>query len=230
MSADALLIGAHPDDIEIGMGGTAAALAKAGYSIVMVDLTDGEPTPFGTPEIRARESAAAAEIIGAKKRITLPNTNRELFDSVDTRKQVAALIREYKPALLFVPYWDDAHPDHLQAHNLSIGARFYSKFVKSDLPFEPHLPRRVFYYFSVHFRLNYTPSFLFDVSDTIEAKFASLAAYQSQFVTNKANSRFIEELRTENAYWGNRIGTSYAEPFVVKEQLRVTNAKTLIDL
>src|SRR5512136_2855772 len=100
---DAMCIGAHPDDVEIGMGATVAKMVRNGWKIAIVDLTNGEPTPHGTPELRAKESAAAAEILGVQRR-TWTQPNRYLFDSVEDRTQLAEVIRELQSRTLFVPY------------------------------------------------------------------------------------------------------------------------------
>ena len=225
-----MLIGAHPDDVEIGMGGTACALSKAGHNVVLVDLTDGEPTPYGSREIRAQESAAAAKALGISKRITLDLTNRELFDTVEARKKLASLMREHKPEVLFIPYWQDGHPDHIQAEALSIAARFYSKFVRSDLPYDPYYPRKVLHYFCTHLRVRFEPSFLFDISNYIDDKFNALNEYKSQFAKNPNNAKFLDILKTENNYWGNQVGVEFAEPFVSKERVSINSAEALLAL
>jgi N-acetylglucosamine malate deacetylase 1 len=156
----AVVFAPHPDDAEIGMGGTIRALIQKGIRVVIVDLTDGEPTPHGSKEIRATETANASLTLGVTERCNLELPNRSVFDSVDNRKIVANKIRELRPEVLFAPYWEDAHPDHVQACALIESARFYSKFVKSDLQFNPCYPRRVFHYFSTHLRNRFLPSFV----------------------------------------------------------------------
>jgi len=229
MAETVMVLASHPDDAELGMGGTIAALSLAGHRVVIVDLTDGEPTPFGTPEIRKAETNAASAILGVRERITLDIKNRELFDSVDNRKRVAAIIREYKPAVLFAHYWEDAHPDHVQASLLSDAARFYSKLVKTDLPHEPHLPRRVFYFFGIHLRPKVTPSFVFDISATFDAKIAAVRAYDSQFTKNPSNLAVFDRLLAEGGYWGSQINRRYGEAFVSREQLRIYDTEHLLN-
>ena len=136
---DAMCIGAHPDDVEIGMGATVAGMVRRGMKVVIVDLTNGEPTPHGTPEKRAAESAEAARILGAERR-TLTQRNRYLFDTVEARTELAEVIREYRPRMLFVPYADDTHPDHIAASSIAVAARFYSKFTKTEMSGEPFFP------------------------------------------------------------------------------------------
>src|SRR3990172_4210531 len=146
-----LAIGPHPDDVEIGMGGTILALLAQGHEVVLCDLTNGEPTPRGTPERRAAEAAGAAHILGVGRRITLPLPNRMLADTVEHRMLLAGVIREVRPDLLFIPYWIDAHPDHVAACVLAEAARFYAKLTKTEIPGEPFYPPRAFHFISTHY-------------------------------------------------------------------------------
>ena len=135
LRVDVVCIGAHPDDVEIGMGATVAKLTSSGSSVAIVDLTDGEPTPYGTPELRAEESRQAAKLLGAS-RITLSQQNRQLFDSVEAREELATVLRRLRPRIMFMPYALDAHPDHVAAAQIALAARFYGKFVKTEMPGE----------------------------------------------------------------------------------------------
>src|SRR5271156_3878354 len=115
---DYLIIAAHPDDAEVSAGGTIAALKAQGASVGILDLTSGEPTPFGTPEIRRRETEAASAILGVDWRGHLGLPNRPLTADLDARRQLAGMIRQLKPRFLLTHYWDDAHPDHVAASAL----------------------------------------------------------------------------------------------------------------
>jgi N-acetylglucosamine malate deacetylase 1 len=227
---DALVIAAHPDDAEIGVGGTLAMLSAAGKKSAIVDLTDGEPTPHGSPEIRAKESIKATEILGVTNRINLGLKNRELFDNVEARKKIASTLREYRPNVLFLPYGEDAHPDHVATYQLGTAARFYSKFVKSDLTGEPWHPKRVFYYFGFHLRNKITPSFIVSIDAHMEAKMNAIKAYSSQFVVHEKNQGVLNDIEADNRYWGTKIHSKYGEPFVSDEHLRVTDAGVLLEL
>src|SRR3989442_4183770 len=136
-----LAIGPHPDDVEIGMGGTILALRIRGHDVTICDLTNGEPTPIGTPERRAREAAEAARILGVP-RITLEMPNRYLTDSVENPIPAAEVIRQVLPEILFVPYWVDAHPDHVAAAALAEGSRLYAKLTQTTIPGHPRCPPR----------------------------------------------------------------------------------------
>ncbi|GIX41620.1 MAG: bacillithiol biosynthesis deacetylase BshB1 [Leptospiraceae bacterium] len=210
-----LCVGAHPDDVEMGMGGTVASLVDQGYEVLLLDLTNGEPTPYGSPEIRKKESEEAAKILGVK-RITLDLPNRYLEDTIENRKKVAAIIREFKPKYIFAPYFDDAHPDHIAASKLVDAGRFYAKLTKSDIPGEPFFPKRIIYYFPIHIRLSIQPSFLIDISKYLNKKKEAIYCYKSQFVVPKKEA-IIESLLIENRYWGMQVYTEAAEPFFQKE-------------
>ncbi|NDC37942.1 MAG: bacillithiol biosynthesis deacetylase BshB1, partial [Proteobacteria bacterium] len=126
MGKTVIVLASHPDDAELGMGGTIAALCAAGHTVILVDLTDGEPTPHGTPQLRQVESQRAAGILKVSERITLDIKNREIFDTVANREKVATILRRYKPELVCTHYWEDSHPDHVAASALSDAARFYA--------------------------------------------------------------------------------------------------------
>ena len=112
---DALVIAPHPDDAELGMGGTIALMRAQGMKVGILDLTDGEPTPRGTPAIRARETAAATAVLGLDWRHNLGLPNRRLRATLAARAALAGVIRQTRPRWLFAPYWVDAHPDHVAA-------------------------------------------------------------------------------------------------------------------
>lgn len=214
---DAVCVGAHPDDVEIGMGGTVARLAQDGKRVAIVDLTNGEPTPHGTPEKRAIESARAAEILGVETRRTLTQSNRYLFDSIEARTELAEVLRELRPRLLFVPYPVDAHPDHIAAAQICLGARFYSKFTKTDMAFEPFYPPRVIRYMAVHQRVIAQPSFVVDIAGTLDTKLDALAAYESQFGINPINADVIPMMKAAAGMWGSLANVSAGEPFFALE-------------
>jgi bacillithiol biosynthesis deacetylase BshB1 len=214
--ASILVFGPHPDDAELGMGGTIIKLAKQGHRIHIVDMTNGEPTPHGSVETRAKEAAAAAKVLGVERTL-LGLPNREVMHSLENRHKTAALIRQHKADWLFIPFPIDAHPDHLAVTRICEDARFDAKLTKSTITGDPYYPKRIIYYFCTHLRLNFTPNFCIDISDTIEQKMESIKAYQSQFV---GNSAFVPEMvRTMTAYFGGRIGTAHAEPFFTHEML-----------
>ena len=233
-----MAIGAHPDDIEFSMGGTIISLSQAGHEVLILDITNGEPTPHGSVETRLKESQKSAEIMGVQRK-TLEFSNRFLFDHVELRKKVAEEIRLFRPDVLFVHYPDDAHPDHWAASQASMASRFYGKLSHIDLKGERHFAPRIFYFFAVHLRISPSPDFCLDISNQFEQKAQALLSYESQF--HEIHKKFKEEdesiekkdviknfLKTQNAYWGNKVGVRYAEPFYSPEIFGLNNLDNLI--
>lgn len=136
---------------------------------------------------------------------------------VEHRQQVAAVIRRVRPDLLCVPYWVDAHPDHVAAAALAEAARFYAKLTKTAMPGEPFYPRRVLHFLSTHYRLAVAPSVVFDITPHFETKMRAVRAYASQFGAERQNEWIFELIRVENQYFGGLIGARYGEPFVSRE-------------
>ena len=227
---DILVVAPHPDDAELGMGGAILQYRADGYRVGVLDLTDGEPTPFGSPEIRAQETAAATKILGLDWRGNLGLTNRSLEPTLAARHKLAGVFRQLRPRLVFSPYWVDSHPDHVAATELVEAARFWSKLTKSDLPGEPHFPSRILYYFCVHLRLVVPPAFVLDISGTWAGKLAAIQCYRSQFSTGRPTEppTFIDRLRDQAAFWGWSIGADYGEPFASREPLGVASLRDLV--
>ncbi|RMH27266.1 MAG: bacillithiol biosynthesis deacetylase BshB1 [Planctomycetota bacterium] len=222
--ANILVIGPHPDDQEAGMGGTVARLAAEGHDVLLLDVTNGEPTPLGDPETRAAEAAAAAEILSAPgrpvRRRLLGLPNRVVEHTIEARHAVAGVIREHRAQVLFVPFFEDAHPDHRAVTRIAEDARFDAKLTKTDMPGEPIYPRWLFYYYATHLRWVPNPSFLIDISDHLEAKLRAIRAYETQFV--RANAHVVDWIEQGSRYFGSRMGVAAAEPFFTKEPLGLT--------
>jgi len=198
------------------MGGSIARLVAQGHRVHLVDMTNGEPTPLGSVERRAKEAAAAAKILGVERTLVgLPN--RQVVHSIEARHKVAAVIRVHRPDWIFLPFPIDAHPDHVAVTRIGEDARFDAKLTKTDIPGEPWYPKRIIYYYCTHLRMNFQPTFCLDVSEQIDKKIEAVRAYESQFVEN--NSPVTEMVKTMNGYFGSRIGTRYAEPFFTYEAL-----------
>lgn len=226
---DILVVAPHPDDAEIGMGGSVALLAARGHKIGILDLTNGEPTPAGSVETRAREAEAASAVLGIPWRRCLGLPNRKLEHTLDARWAVAAVLRELKPRVLFAPFWVDAHPDHVAATQLVEAARFWGKLTKTDMPGEPHWTPHMYYYFSVHLRVHEQPAFVLDVSAHLETKLRAVACFQSQIRPVPAGaSDMLENLRTRARYWGWTIGATYGEPFASREPIGLTGLTDLV--
>jgi len=193
---DVIAVGAHPDDVEIGCGGTLARLVQQGYRVGIVDLTDGEPTPLSPgPEVRLAEARRAAEILGVHVRETLNLPNRRLFDSFEARVELAKVFRRYRPRLVLgiADKTPLASPDHWQTVQITDAAVFYSRLTKWDEHFD-HLPvhtipRQLWYPLGLK-SLNTSHSagqFVFDISTTLECKLEAIRAYATQFPPGKAH-------------------------------------------
>jgi N-acetylglucosamine malate deacetylase 1 len=231
MSLDLLIIAPHPDDAEIGAGGTILRARADGLRVGVLELTNGEPTPHGSPEIRAKETAASTEILQLDWRENLGLPNRSLQPTLEARRALAGVLRQTRPRLLFAPYWEDAHPDHIAATQLIEAARFWAKLSKTDLPGEPFLPPRVLYYFSIHLRIHPKPAFVMDISDHIDGKMRALECYQSQFVAGRSQQfpTVLDDVRDRARYWGWSIGKAYGEPFASREELEIHSLSALLD-
>ncbi|MGB6043706.1 MAG: bacillithiol biosynthesis deacetylase BshB1 [Pirellulales bacterium] len=230
MQLDVLAIAPHPDDAELGMGGAILRFKSEGLRVGVLDLTDGEPTPHGSPELRAEETRAATAILGLDWRENLGLPNRRLEATLEARAELAGVIRVLRPRWLFAPFWIDAHPDHVAATELIEAARFWAKLTKTDLAGEPCHPERIFNYYCVHLKMAAQPAFVLDISEQWEQKLASIRCYQSQFITGRSSKppTFLDQLRDEAAYWGKTIGTRYGEPFACREPIGVNSFASLI--
>jgi len=249
-----LVVGPHPDDQELGMGGTIARLAEQGHDVLLLDMTDGEPTPYGDPETRAREAQAAAEALSPDpathpegkpvRRVQLGLRNRFVEHTIEARHAVAGVIRAHQAQILFVPYFEDAHPDHLAATRIVEDARFDAKLTGIDMPVpdslcpqdsgrktqdfaKPCHPRWLFYYYCTHLRITPQPSFVFDVTGCEAKKKAAILAYHSQFVANRKNKPVVEWVMNATQFFGSRIGTAAGEPFFAKEPMGLHGFETL---
>ena len=222
---DYLVIGSHPDDAEIGAGGAILSLKSQGARVGVLDLTDGEPTPHGSPEIRRRETDAATALLPLDWRGNLGLPNRSVTADLESRRKLAIVLRKLRPTCLLAQYWEDAHPDHVAASALVDAARFWAKLSKTDMPHEPHFPTRIIYYFSVHLRLHVKPSFVLDVSGVHADKMRVLACYQSQFIVGRPTlaPTFLDEICDRDRYWGWTIGAGFGEPYLCREEVGLRN-------
>lgn len=227
---DVLIVAPHPDDAELGMGGGILRMLAEGKRVGVLDLTNGEPTPHGSTEIRAAETDAATKILNLTWRGNLGLTNRSLEATLEARHKLAGVIRQTKPKWLFAPYWEDAHPDHVAATQLVEAARFWAKLSKCDIPGDRHHPERIYNYYCVHLKMAPQPAFIIDISDYWERKLESIMAYRSQFVTGREDldPSFADRLRHDAAFWGQAIGVKYGEPYSCREPIGMNSFGSLI--
>lgn len=215
----------HPDDVEITCGGTIARLANLGYRVGVLHMTNGEPTPRGTLEIRAAELAEASAILGVTRVETLSLTNRELMDCPPARYAVATAFRRHRPRIVvgMAGRTPGASPDHYQAQLILEGARFYSQLTKWDERFDNTRPHRIdwLWYRPVHIAAEIThwpATFVVDVSAVYEKKLAAISAYKSQFDAQRLE-RLLHRIRAVDATEGGRAGFKYGELFALPHPL-----------
>jgi len=225
-----LVVAPHPDDAELGMGGTIVKLLAAGKRVAVLDLTSGEPTPFGTPARRRRETAAASAALGLPTRLNLGLPNRALEATIKARVKVAEVYRVLRPRVLFIPYWRDAHPDHLAASRLATEARFHAKLTKTGMKGGPHYAERVLYYYCTHLRTYDDVAFVVDVSEEFPAKVRAMECYRSQFFDRRGAEAgaVLRYVADANRYWGHMINRAYGEPFAVQETLGLTTPGCIV--
>ncbi|WP_153555712.1 bacillithiol biosynthesis deacetylase BshB1 [Roseimaritima sediminicola] len=227
---DMLVIAPHPDDAELGMGGTIAKMIDAGWDVGILDLTSGEPTPHGSESLRVEETAAASRTLGVRWRENAGLPNRSLQPTLEARRIVASYIRQTRPRWLFAPYWQDAHPDHHAATEIIEAARFWAKLSKTDMPGEPFHPERIYYYYCIHLRQAIQPAWIMDISEQWERKLESIRCYESQFITGRPTEppTLIDRFRDDAAYWGRLINRRYGEPFASREPVAVRSLRDFL--
>ena len=213
------------------MGGTIAALADQGHDVLLLDVTDGCPTPRGDRPTRLKEAADAAAILGVRRQL-LDLPNRRVEHTIENRHKVAGVIRAHQAQVVFLPHPEDAHPDHLAVTRIAEDARFDAKLTKLELPGDqgrpPIYPKWLIYYYCSHLRRVPDPTFVMDISGTEQRKMDAVLAYRSQFADNPVNIQVPEWISAGNRYFGSRIGTRAGEPFYTKEPLGLTSFSGLV--
>lgn len=225
---DILAIGAHADDVEIGMAGTIAKFAARGKKIGICDLTKAELSSNGTVDRRKQESLAAAQLLGVKVRMTLDIPDRGIYLNDETIRSVVEMIRRYRPKLVFAPYFEDRHPDHGNCARL-VDEAVFSAGIKNYFPdsaYPAHKAENLYFYMINGF---HKPDFVIDISAYFDKKRSALEAYQSQFERG-ANSidtplvnGYIESVEARERLFGKEVGIQYAEGFKVKRPILVDN-------
>jgi N-acetylglucosamine malate deacetylase 1 len=227
MALDVLAIAAHPDDVEQTCGGTLLRMAEMGYRAGVLDLTAGDMGTRGTPEQRVAESEAAAARLQLAWRGNLRLPDARLENTISARMTLAVKIRELKPRVVILPYWQARHPDHYRAGELGYEACFLAGLKKLDEYSEPHRPFKIIYS-SLYAEVK--PSFIVDISAQFERRMLALLSYVSQYGSAAEGSGLFpdeQEIRERLAaiarFYGNQIGVRYGEPFVVKEAMEIAD-------
>jgi bacillithiol biosynthesis deacetylase BshB1 len=236
MPLDILALAAHRDDVEQTCAGTLLKMAERGHRTGILDLTQGEMGTRGTAEDRAREAAEAARILKVSWRHALDIPDGRVENTWENRLKVVRVLREQRPRVLILPYWEGRHPDHYTASILGYEAAFLSGLAKLNSAVRhqpsaignpggdsaaPHRPFKIIY---ASLYRDVRPTFVVDITDQFETRFASLMAYQSQFTDQEAGSGIFpaqKEIRARvesmARFYGMMGGVTYAEPFVQKE-------------
>ena len=238
MKVDILAIGAHPDDVELGCGGTLAKLISEGKTVAVIDLTQGELGTRGTNITRAEEAAEATRVMGYVGRENLKMKDGFLVNSEEYQLEIVKMIRKYQPDIVFANAIDDRHPDHEKASKLVSDACFLSGLVKIETTLDNESqkawrPKQIFHYIQWK---NITPAFVVDVSGFMEKKIEACLAYKTQFydpnskepMTPIATKDFLESIKYRAKDLGRLSGVDYAEGFTTEKLLTLKNFDGII--
>ncbi len=231
MQLDVLVFSAHPDDAELSMGGTIGMLSNKNFKVGLIDLTKGELGTRGTAETRQREAFNAALVLKVALRENLELTDGNIQINKENIQKVVMIIRKYQPKLVFAPYKNDRHPDHMDSSNLIKRAFFYSGLAKiktfdKEVPQKHYRPQKLFYYMQTY---TFEPSFIIDISDTFDIKMKAIECYETQFHNPKSTEpetfisrpEFINYIRSRAEFYGFQIGKKYGEPFYCEEKIEL---------
>lgn len=220
-SADVLAIAAHRDDVEQTCGGTLLRMAARGLRTAILDLTRGEAGTRGTADERAREASEAARLLGVSYREALDLPDGAIENALENRKKIVRVLREVRPRVVILPYWQARHPDHAMVATLGYEACFLAGLKKVETGTEPHRPFKIVY---ASLYADVRPSFVVDITPFIEQRHTALMAYKSQYANQAEGSALFvpeEEIRertfAEARHYGLLAGVKYGEPFVQKE-------------
>lgn len=211
--------------MELHAGGFLLKMKKRAYQTGIIDLTRGELSTRGNPELRGQETEVASRILNLNFRANLDMPDGFLEISPDFKSPIVTVMRQHRPAVVLAPHPNDRHIDHIKTSQLVTEAAFLAgvKKYQPDLP--PHRPERVIYY---HAHYPFTPSFIVDISNEIDQKIEAIMAYRSQFWPDYSTEKtfisspeFLPRLKHEMAFWGQQIGCAYGEPFWMREKVRV---------
>lgn len=226
MKLDYLAFAAHPDDVELAMGGTIAKLTQADKKVGIIDLTKGEMGSRGTVETRAKEAAKSAEILRLSIRENLGLADSLLRSNRESQLPLIKVLRKYKPTIVFINAPDDRHPDHGNASTLQVEAIFYAGLRKIETFDEtgnaqkPWRPSHIIHYMQDR---PFEPSFIMDVSETFDKRLESIQAFSTQFnvkdpknepTTYISSPRFFQQIEGRARFYGHTIGAEFGEPFL----------------
>lgn len=234
-----MAIGAHPDDVELGCAGTIVNHVKKGESVAIVDLTEGELGSRGTVQTRYEEAAAAKQILGVAFRYNLQMPDGFFEHSRENVLKLIRIIRKHQPEILLANAPSDRHPDHGRASQLIRDAAFLSGLVKIETEWDGEQqvswrPKRVFHYIQDKF---IEPTFIVDISESMDLKMASIEAYKTQFfsedsdgepITYISSEHFLNKTRNRAAQLGSRIGAKFGEGFISEFTVGISDLGQLL--
>ncbi len=223
MKLDIIVFTAHPDDAELGMGGTIAKLVSKGKSVGIIDFTEAELSSNGTIESRKLEAEEASKILGIQFRENLKFPDGKIKPNEEFVTEVVKRIRFHQPEIVFAPYFNDRHPDHVGTSKIIKDAMFFSGLKKIQTTINnkaqtPFRPPKLYYFMQMG---EFKPSFVVDISDHFKTKMASIKAYKTQFYnpdldgekTFISDPKFIKFIESRASYFGFQIRKEYGEPF-----------------
>src|SRR5580700_3532866 len=234
MKMDLLAMAAHPDDVELTCGGTLIKMARSGYAVGILDLTAGEMGTRGSIEIRRKEAAAAARLLGVKHRENLGLPDAHLEMRMEYKLAIAARIRALRPRTVILPYWEGRHPDHYNAARLGYEGCFLAGLKQLPIDGEAFRPFKILYS-TVYYR-DVRPTFVVDITPYFDRRYKAILAYHSQFRPKTKDKRskvdipldrLHHEVNLIARYYGQMAGVEYAEPFLVKEVMQVEDVVKL---
>lgn len=231
MKLDVVAFGAHPDDVEMGMGGTLAKLIKDGADAGIVDFTQGETATRGTKETRRVEADEASKILGLKCRENLKLPDGQIRPDKEYVLEIVKMIRKYKPEIIFATYYHDRHPDHEGAGQIVKEAMFLSGLPKVETEYdgkkqEAYRPKKLFFYMMTY---DFEPSFIVDITDTFETKMDSIKAYKTQVYdpdskepeTLISQPAFFKMFEARARNYGFKIRKEFGEAFFAEENIEL---------
>jgi bacillithiol biosynthesis deacetylase BshB1 len=235
LPVDALAIGAHPDDIELVVGGTLLKLASIGYKTAVLDMARGEGGTRGTPETRAAEAAASAQTLGLTARENLALPDSHIWCDEDSRLRMVRALRRFRPKVIFTHYWEDPHPDHAHTAQIVREACYVAGLAKFDAQSGQarYRPSAI-----AHFMFPRTvpPTFVVDITPFADQKMAAIRCFKSQLYdpaskepeTNISAKSFIDRVEARQRFYGTLINVEHGEAFIVKEAIQIFDPVELL--